>query len=344
MLERALYESRDLVRVPCMRSTVHVVPGDEVHFFLGAYGVRHLPAEYRDLSSLLVRAGLCPPERAAGFVEQLTQQVLVRIRDEGPLTVSQLARRIPELAARVRHSVGKSYEGSFSIGSRLVPFLCATGLLVRARPRGTWRSTLFEYAALGDWLNQSHTAPATREEAVALLVRRYVGAFGPVTRDDVVWWTGLTRTELGPALTALAADLVQVAIEGFGGEYLMLVEDGERLNAAPPVAGQTCFLPSLDPYIMGYRDRGRFLSSEHHGKVFDRAGNALPTVWVRGRVAGVWGQHKSDGSPVYRLFEAVTPDEREQLEDQRQRLDGFLGGEHMGSRISTPFSRSLTER
>jgi hypothetical protein len=35
-LEDALYERRELVRVHCMRMTVHAVPSDEVPFFLQA--------------------------------------------------------------------------------------------------------------------------------------------------------------------------------------------------------------------------------------------------------------------------------------------------------------------
>ena len=56
---------------------------------------------------------------------------------------------------------------------------------------------------------------------------------------------------------------------------------------------------------MGYRDRGRFLDPEHRTKLFDRAGNAVLTVWVNGRLVGAWGQRKEDGCVVYGLFEPV---------------------------------------
>ena len=35
---------------------------------------------------------------------------------------------------------------------RLATCLCTAGLLVRGRPRGTWRSSLYEYALVRDWL------------------------------------------------------------------------------------------------------------------------------------------------------------------------------------------------
>jgi hypothetical protein len=134
---------------------------------------------------------------------------------------------------------------------------------------------------------------------------------------------------------------VEVAIEGLGDGYLMLAEDAQRLrDFVPPDAPFVFFLPGLDPYIMGYRDRGRFLASEHRAKVFDRAGNAMPTVWVNGRVVGAWGQRR-DGSVVYGLLESVGEEEQALLESEVQRLEGFLGDEFLPPRTHTPFTRAL---
>ena len=65
------------------------------------------------------------------------------LTEKGPSTVRQISQAVPELKAKVRHDVGKSYEGQFSIGSRLMLTMSVLGLLVRARPRGTWRSNLY---------------------------------------------------------------------------------------------------------------------------------------------------------------------------------------------------------
>jgi hypothetical protein len=197
--------------------------------------------------------------------------------------------------------VGKPYEGTFSLGSRLMLTMGVLGLLVRARPRGTWRSNLYEYAALSDWLPDVDPESVTPQEARAWLVRRYLAAFGPATLDDVQWWTGFSKGETEEALGALKPAAEEVTIEGLGDGCLMLAEDAQRLrDFAQPDVPYVFLLPGLDPYIMGYRDRGRFLAAEHRAKVFDRAGNAMPTVWVNGRVVGAWGQRK-DGSVIYSL-------------------------------------------
>jgi len=324
-----------------MRMTVHAVPSDEVPFFFQAYVERHVQAESRGWESLLVQAGMCQEGEAEALLKQLHRQVLDVLIEKGPSTVRQISQAVPELKAKIRHDVGKPYEGEFSIGSRLVPSMCVLGLLVRARPRGTWRSSLYEYAALSDWLPDVDLASVTPQEARAWLVRRYLAAFGPATFDDIQWWTGFSKGETEEALKALKPAAVEVAIEGLGDGYLLLAGDAQRLrDFAPPDVPYVFLLPGLDPYIMGYCDWRRFLAAEHHAKVFDRAGNAMPTVWVNGRVVGAWGQRK-DGNVIYGLFEQVGEEERALLESEVQRLEGFLGGEFLPPRTHTPFTRAL---
>jgi hypothetical protein len=262
------------------------------------------------------------------------------VAEDGPSTTQQIGRKVPEFAAKIHHDAGKAYEGEFSIGSRLVGDMCMRGLLVRTRPRGTWRSSLYEYAALSDWLPGVDLESVTQGEARAWLVHRYLAAFGPVTPDDVQWWTGLTKGETQQALDAIASKVAEVAIEGLGDEHLMLADDAERLHDFMlPRAPYVFLLPSLDPYIMGYSDRRRFLASEHRKKVFDRAGNAVPTVWANGRVVGVWGQHK-DGRVFYELFEPLG-DAEWLLTEEVRGLEEFLEGEALPPGIRTPFTRSL---
>jgi hypothetical protein len=344
MLEEALYEQRMLVKLLCMRVTLHVVPSDEAAFFYAAFPPdffeRLMPVEFRG-GGLLAHAGLCSEGEARVLLADLHRQVLAVVAEDGPSTTQQIGRKVPEFAAKIHHDVGKAYEGEFSIGSRLVGDMCACGLLVRTRPRGTWRSSLYEYAVLSDWLPDLDLESVTQDEARAWLVRRYLAAFGPATPDDVQWWTGLTKGETQEVLGAIASEVTEVAIEGLDDGYLMPAEDAERLHAfTPPDAPYVFLLPSLDPYIMGYSDRRRFLAPEHRKKVFDRAGNAVPTVWADGRVVGVWGQRK-DGQVFYELLEPVGDVEQVLLAEEMRRLEDFLDGEALPPGIRTPFTRSL---
>ena len=125
--------------------------------------------------------------------------------------------------------------------------------------------------------------------------------------------------------------MAQALAQAIGGKLVVadpLAEDyfsSLREFSQPP--GHAVFLlPSLDPFVMGYSNRERFLSPEHKEKVFDRAGNALPTVWVGGRIVGAWGQRR-DGVIVTGLFEQVGDEQLYAIAQETQRIQAFVGDE-----------------
>ena len=339
MLEEALYETRELAKLLCMRVTLHAVPSDEVpYFYLGT--LSQVRGAFRD-EELLVQAGLCEPEGADALLRELHHRVLALLSAKGPFTPDEISAEIQEMKAKIRYAVGKSYEGSVSIGARLISGMCARGLLIRSRIRGTWRSNRYEYAPLADWLPGITLDSLNSREAQIWLVRRYLAVYGPVTLEDVQWWTGFSRGATKKALEALEPELVEVEVEGLDSHYLMPADDARRLQEfGRPDVPYVSLLPGLDPYIMGYRDRRRFLAPEHFSKVFDRAGNAVDSVWAGGRVVGAWGQRK-DGSVVCHLFERVGEKEQALLADEARRLESFLAGEALPPRFGTTFSRTL---
>jgi hypothetical protein len=340
LLDDALYAQRTLARLICMRQTLHLVPSAGLSFFFQAYRERYVPETLKMCQELLVQGGLCPPEDAARRLEALQQEVLAVVGGRAA-TVQEISRDMPVLRVKVIYSAGRPYLGELSIGSRLIPAMCVLGLFVRARPRGTWQSNLYEYAALSAWLPGVDLDSTTPAEARAWLVRQYLSAFGPAAVEDIQWWAGFSKGQTLQALSALAADVIGVALSGSDRQQLMLAEDAQRLHDRAASGTPSVFLlPALDPYIMGYHDRQRFLAIEHNDKVFDRAGNAMPTVWLNGQVAGVWGQ-EADGSVVWRLFQPAGADHQVLLADEAARLQSFLAGHVLAPRSQNAFYRAL---
>ncbi len=339
-LETALHEGRSLVRYICNRRTLHLVAADELAYFYQAYSERHQRETDRGNAKVAVAAGLCDAFKAEAVLARLAEQVLARVA-EGPATARQIAAAVPELGAQMTYAEGKPYAGRFSVGSGLIRALCGSGQLVRARPAGGWRSNSYEYSSLAKWLPQTDLAATDPLAARTWLVRRYLAAFGPATFRDLNWWTGLTKGDIRKALAELAAEVVEIDIAAAKVPHLLLAVDAERLRDFQTPDDPTVFLlPGLDPYIMGYQDRRRFLPAEHQAKVFDRSGNAVATIWVDGRVAGVWGQ-RPDASVVVGLFES-SPAAKDRIASAAHDLEQFFAGEHVPPRYRTPYERSLS--
>jgi hypothetical protein len=192
------------------------------------------------------------------------------------------------------------------------------GLIVRGRPRGSWTSTQYRWSPVERWLpgGLPEVAPVA---AGAALARAYLAAYGPATVADLRWWTGWTVTETRRALTEVAP--VEVALDN-GDTGLVLPDDdlsGGTVGGEP----RAVLLPALDPSLMGWADRSFFLGA-HGPALFDRNGNAAPTVWWDGRIIGGWAQ-RADGEIAWRLLEDAGSGATAAAADAAARLSTWLG-------------------
>jgi len=168
------------------------------------------------------------------------------------------------------------------------------------------------------------------------VIRRYLGAFGPATTADLQWWAGWTATAVRSALRELEA--VEVTLDG-GLSAWVLPDD---LSADEASAPWVALLPGLDPTAMGWKDRswcfGEF--GGFGGPLFDRNGNAGPTVWVDGEVVGGWAQRRS-GEIVISLLRPVKRSAQRALDLRAAELQAAIGDQRVVPRFPSPLHRDL---
>ncbi|MDZ4265255.1 MAG: crosslink repair DNA glycosylase YcaQ family protein, partial [Mycobacterium sp.] len=152
----------------------------------------------------------------------------------------------------------------------------------------------------------------------------------PATVTDIKWWFGNTMSWARQALRDIEA--VEVDIDGAPGFVLPGDDESE-----PEVAPWCALLPGLDVTTMGWFDRDWYLGP-HRGQVFDRNGNAGPTVWVDGRVVGAWRQD-ADGRVQLLLLEDVGGRARKGLSARAEELTAWLGGVRVSPRFPSPLSK-----
>jgi hypothetical protein len=184
--------------------------------------------------------------------------------------------------------------------------------LVRVPPSGTWERRRADlYAASDQWLGPP---PEIDEvDGVELLVRRYLGAFGPGAVAEIANWAGLHPTRLARALDRLK--LRRFAAED-GTELLDLpraqLPDPE--TPAPPR-----FLPTWDATLLAHARRTGILPEEHRPRVFNaRTPQSVSTFLVDGQVAGTWRFDK--GKVRMQPFGRLDAAARRELRDEAERL------------------------
>jgi winged helix DNA-binding protein len=334
VIEAALYDRRELVRMLAMRRTVFVFPAELVPVVQASTTDRIASEQRSRLLKLLTDAMTVPePEPWLADVERSVLGHLAALG--GTATAAQLSAAEPRLKTKLVLAAGKSYQATPTITSRVLLVLAAQGHVVRGRPIGSWLSQQYRWVLAERWL--ADDAGTIGEAAArAELARQWLAAFGPAPLADLKWWTGWTMAQVKQAVASV--DAVEVDLDGAESAGVALADDLEP--TADP--GQwTALLPALDPTVMGWSERSWFLGA--HGKaLFDTNGNAGPTIWLNGRVVGGWAQ-RPDGEIAIRLLEDVGAEATAMIEAEAEHTGRWLAGVRVIPRFRTPTERELSQ-
>ena len=332
-IERALYDDRSLVRMLGMRRTMFAVPAD-VAPIIHAACTRAIAARERQLQVRLFASIPAAAADTAAWVDEVERSTIEALAARGEAFATELAADEPRLRERIVLAEGKSYQAGANITSRVLFLLAAEGRIVRGRPRGSWISSQYRWSSTDAWLGGPMAELPTAEAQVELM-RRWLGTFGPATAADARWWTGWTMGEVRRSFDRLGA--VEVDLDGAAGHVLPGDDGPARSPSGEP---WVALLPALDPTVMGWLDRTWYLGA-HGPALFDRTGNAGPTVWLDGRIVGGWAQRR-DGTIAVRLLEDVGREASAAVVHEADRLGAWIGPVRVTPRFRTPLERDLS--
>ncbi len=224
--------------------------------------------------------------------------------------------------------------------SPLLNLMCDQGLLIRGLQRSGWLSNLHVYHAMKDYFPDLDLDNIEEAAARRFIVQRYLKAFGPVTVDDISWWTSFRKGEVKQILQQSEDEVCEAEIHKQKRAFWMLKADRARMESyEEDIVEEVSLLPLLDPYLMGYKDRSRYLQPEYLPYVYDRGGNATSTILVNGQVKGVW-DYKSGKGKSLRIHWFEKPEGRIQeiAGNKAKEMGAFI----FGSPMEIHFCRSMT--
>lgn len=333
-VDHALYGARSLVRHHAMRRTLWVM-GREVARWAHASSTRRIAAaQARRTIDLLAAGGIGPDAEA--WLDRARTEVLAALHDLGPATTRELGEAVPDLRRPLVVGAGTRNAVTVAAHTRVLQQLGFEGAVVRTRPTGTWVNAEYRWAVMDDWAPGVVTALDERP-AAARLLERWLRVFGPGTTDDLRWWTGWTVATLRRALADAGA--VEVRLDGGGAGWLAPDDVDGGADPEPWVA----LLPGLDPTTMGWKERAWYLDPAFTAALFDRNGNAGPTVWVDGRVVGGWVQ-RPDGTLAVHLLADVGREHRQAVDAAAHVLEAALGPARFSPRFPAPLQRAAPGR
>ncbi len=279
-LERELGRGA-VIKATVMRQTLHLVTPHDYALVRSAMSENNFPWE----SATAQRLAPWVRELAANGPVTSAEAVAELEREHG---LTGIEARRAWRAGRVRAHVLHHHETA----------------LWHARPEG-------RYHAIDE------PEPHVPVEARAQIIRRYLAAFGPASRRDIVAWSMMHVPEVQRAL-----DLLE-PLRRFRDEHgreLLDVPRAPLPDADTPAPVR--FLPKWDNVLLAWADRTRVLPERYRKQVIRMNGDVAQTFLVDGFVAGIW--RVENGRVALEPFEPLSRAVRRDVEDEAGRLEAFL--------------------
>jgi hypothetical protein len=180
-------------------------------------------------------------------------------------------------------------------------------------------------SAWGKWGSPSRVEVARAETVIGalsdtpqpeLMIRRYLGAFGPATVMDFQSWSGLTKMEetferMRPGLRVYPTD-----------EGVELFDLPDATLADGDLPAPVRFLPGYDNVLLGHAIRTRIVSDEDRKQVVPGRAIVRPTFLVDGFVAGIWSLERS--TLFVMPFRPLSDEARAEVAAEAERLVEFV--------------------
>jgi hypothetical protein len=332
-LERAMYDERSLVRIVGMRRTLWVAPGGFAATINEACTRAHMTRERARTARMVEEGGIA--EDGERWVRAAERKTLKALEEAGEATGAELTRAVPELAGKITfYKRDGSVLTTMGLVTRMLFLLATEGKVIRTRPQGSWVSGMYRWTTMEAWLggDLERLDPAS---ARSELVAAWLAGFGPGTIDDIAWWMGWTKGHTQRAL----ADAAAVEVEVESGPAWVTAGDDEPADVAEP---SVALLPSLDPTTMGWKERSWYLGDDEPS-LFDRNGNAGPTIWVDGRVVGGWAQRPT-GEVAVEVLTDIGRKRRAEIARRAAEMEDWLAGTVVSPRFKSPLHDEIRDR
>jgi len=314
-----------LVRTWTVRSTMHTVPTKDywIHV-LGGPSRRFQPWFDRTAK----KRGIPDRDFRTRFLyEPLLDHIKGRAVTSNEIK-QFMVERLTQHGLRSRMNLARGWQSQPTHGPSWTGMseMSYLGLLVNAGRKGS--ESLWMGSA--DYLPAKRNVPRP-EECTVGLVRKYIERYGPVTREDIAYWSFLRKDQVDPALEALKKDLTKENYHS-SEEFFSLGEDSDEVVEPPRVA----ILPEFDSLMMGYKDKSRFLSKDNIRNVFGGLAAVNRTILLDGFVAATWKRKKNPAGMIVDVnpLRTLRASERRSIEEEFESYAGY-----QGTKISVQFKR-----
>lgn len=308
-LREELYENKQLIKMRCMRKTLHIVPFDLAPIVYQAT-LNLRTQDWVRLSKQL--------KNHAKQIDRIREIVIEHIRDK------------PSSSKAIKEVINQKQYPSHvsSLLPLIIKQLWEEGVICYINASKDWLHEDRLYGYTSSFYPNLNLFKYEQTEAEKLLIIKYINTYGPVAQEDISWWAGLGISKVHKLLKEMPKQIIEVKIMGIEKVFYMTHSsvDYYLSIAKSPCKKWVRLLAYEDPYLKGYfYSRWRYIDLPYMSRLFNAIGEARASIMIDGHVAGTWGFLKKTKEIYWETFRKLTNEElyllSAEIDEQQQWLN-----------------------
>lgn len=312
-LRELVYLKRELIKIRCMRQTLHIVPINIAHTL--------------HYATLKIRTAGCfrfyNQNNISPLIVDIIKNKIIDFVYSSPVDYKVLLDKVATFSEI--HFASK--ELSRELARRVIKDLWEHGVICYINNSDHWAHEKRRFAYTETYYPEFLQIEENTKLEQSNLIYLYIQNFGPVTMSDMCWWSGLSKTEVKASLCYLNSKIKTIKVKESEVDFYMCVEMLEELHLFEEnfCNDWIALLAYEDSTLKGYfESRFRYVNSKYYNWVFNSIGEILPTIVINGNVVGIWKWNKKGQRIETKIFEPISNYHQNRLQNKIKQMEEFL--------------------
>lgn len=309
MLTSQLYEDKKLIKMRCMRTTLHIVPFDIA-------SILHMATLDLRLSDckLFFRRNAISIEQVEDMEEELINFMNL------PKTSSEIEERILEKNKFLQTDLKKE------CAKKILKYFWEIGTFCYVNVAENWENEERRYAVTKQFYPDIDLKKYDIRKAQELLILEYIRKFGPATIKDLSWWSGLSLKVIRDIIDCNKCSITRFKVKDFEMEFYILSEELQKLEEYKPFDSEwVTLLAYEDPSLKGYYEsRYRYVDKKYYNLLFNQIGEVRASILCNGKAIGIWEWDKKNKKIKLEYFFEPSKSIKRRVKEIKERYECIL--------------------
>lgn len=309
MLTSQLYEDKKLIKMRCMRTTLHIVPFDIA-------SILHMATLDLRLSDckLFFRRNAISIEQVEDMEEELINFMNL------PKTSSEIEERILEKNKFLQTDLKKE------CAKKILKYFWEIGTFCYVNVAENWENEERRYAVTKQFYPNIDLKKYDIRKAQELLILEYIRKFGPATIKDLSWWSGLSLKVIRDIIDCNKCSITRFKVNDFEMEFYILSEELQKLEEYKPFDSEwVTLLAYEDPSLKGYYEsRYRYVDKKYYNLLFNQIGEVRASILCNGKAIGIWEWDKKNKKIKLEYFFEPSKSIKRRVKEIKERYECIL--------------------